>query len=134
MSPALPTKAFAVEMIHQGASTIGFGYIDTTKYTGSIVYTPAFDTSDTFNMWWFNTSGYAIGNGAFVTQTTMALADTGGNVGTFPPAMAAAYYAQVVGATQQVSDGSWIFPCSSTLPTFTFGLGSSRIVVEPTGL
>jgi aspergillopepsin I len=43
--------------------------------------------------------------------------------------MVVAYYAQVTGAYQQ-SDGSWAFPCTATLPSFTFGVGTSQLTVS----
>ncbi len=57
------------------------------------------------------------------------MTDTGGNVVQLPESITLKFYAQVVGAYQQ-SDGSWCFPCASTLPDFTFGVGSAKIVVH----
>lgn len=60
------------------------------------------------------------------------MTDTGGNISLLPTSVIDLYYAQVEGAFQQ-SDGSWGFPCNSTLPDFVFGIGSSEVVVPPVG-
>jgi hypothetical protein len=39
------------------------------------------------------------------------------------------YYAQFSGFYQQ-SHGSWAYPCTSTLPDFTFDVGTSKLVIS----
>lgn len=43
--------------------------------------------------------------------------------------MVSTYYKQVKGAKNSYSEGGYIFPCSATLPNFTFGVGSYRGVI-----
>jgi aspergillopepsin I len=45
-----------------------------------------------------------------------------------------AYYAKVSGSSNSNTYGGYIFPCSATLPTFTFGVGSARITIPATYL
>jgi aspergillopepsin I len=108
-----------------------FGFIDSTKYTGSITYTPvvAIKNAPTSGLWSFVSTGYAIGTRTFNTTSIPVLTDTGGNIVLLPQSMTLNFYQRVSGSYQQ-SDGSWAFPCATTLPTFTFGVGSSRIVVQ----
>jgi len=40
-----------------------------------------------------------------------------------------AYYRQVSGSSNSNTYGGYVFPCSATLPTFTFGVGSARITI-----
>lgn len=117
-------------LVQNGVGTIDFGFIDSTKYSGSIVYTPvvALNNAPNSGEWSFVSTGYAIGTKAFNTTSIPVLTDTGGNIVLLPESMTLNYYRRVSGSYQQ-SDGSWAFPCASALPTFTFGVGSSRIVV-----
>jgi hypothetical protein len=43
-----------------------------------------------------------------------------------------AYYAKVSGSSNSNTYGGYIYPCSATLPTFTFGVGSARITIPGT--
>lgn len=43
--------------------------------------------------------------------------------------MVRAYWAQVSGSQNSNTVGGYVFPCSATLPSFTFGVGSARIVI-----
>ncbi|KAF8852388.1 hypothetical protein BDZ45DRAFT_110819 [Acephala macrosclerotiorum] len=56
------------------------------------------------------------------------MTDTGGNISQLPQSIPKKYYAQAEGEYQQ-SDGGWNFPCASTLPNITFGVGTSHIVM-----
>ena len=76
----------------------------------------------------FNWSGFAIGSHAFNASVVPVLTDTGGNLVLLPQSIIDKFYSYVKGAYHR-SDGSWCFPCSSTLPTFTIGIGDSRVVV-----
>ncbi|MCJ1299318.1 Type I transmembrane sorting receptor [Hypocenomyce scalaris] len=108
-----------------------FGFIDSTKYTGSITYVPV-DTAMGF--WQFTGDGYAVGSSAFVSSSIDAIADTGTTLLLVPQALVTAYYAQVSGAKYDASQGGYVFPCSDTLPSVTLGIGSYHAVVPGTYL
>jgi aspergillopepsin I len=46
-----------------------------------------------------------------------------------PTAVLTAYYRQVSGATNSQYYGGYVFPCNSTLPSFTFGVGEARFTI-----
>lgn len=106
-----------------------FGFIDSSKYVGSITYTPVvtYAAWPASGYWLFNWSGFAVGNRAFNASSHQILTDTGTNFIILPESIATTYYARVKGS--YMSDGGWTFPCTTTLPTFTFGVGSSRFTV-----
>jgi len=106
-----------------------FGFIDSSKYAGSIAYTPVATLASwpASGYWLFNWSGFAIGNHAFNSTSIQVLTDTGCNLINLPESITTSYYARVQGS--YISDGGWTFPCTATLPTFTFGVGSSRFTV-----
>ena len=43
-----------------------------------------------------------------------------------------AYYSKVSGSSNSATYGGYIFKCSTTLPSFTFGVGSARITIPGT--
>lgn len=61
------------------------------------------------------------------------LVDSGTTVTLLPRSIASAYYAKVVGSIL-TSDGSWFFPCTSALPTFSFGVDYNRVTVRGSSL
>lgn len=80
--------------------------------------------------WWqWTSSGYAVGSGSFKSTSINGIADTGTTLLLLPDAVVKAYYAAVSGATYSSSQAAYVFPCSTTLPNFTFGVGSARITI-----
>lgn len=110
------------------AGTYDFGFIDKAKYTGNITYVPV-DTDPGY--WTFSSSGYAVGSGNFSASSISGIADTGTSLIYLPTAIVTAYYRGVQGATNSRNYGGYVFPCSATLPSFTFGVGEARFTIPP---
>jgi hypothetical protein len=114
----------------QPAGTYDFGYIDSAKHTGSITYTPV-NTNPGY--WTFTSSGYSIGSASSFTSTSITgIADTGTTLLFLPTKIVTAYYKAVSKSSNSNTYGGYVFPCSSTLPTFTFGVGSARFTIPST--
>ena len=111
------------------AGTYNFGFIDSSAYTGSITYTPV-DNSQGF--WGFTSSGYSVGSGRFVSSRINGIADTGTTLLYLPDNVVSAYYGQISGSQNSQSAGGYVFPCSATVPNFTFGVGSARYTIPGT--
>ena len=118
-------------LVQNGLGTIDFGFINSTKYSGTLMYTPVTTLASwpASGYWMFNWTGFQIGTHTFNSTVLQVLTDSGTNVCLMPQSIVLKYYSYVHGAYQQ-SDGSWAFPCSATLPTFTFGVGSLRLVIN----
>ncbi|KAI9672255.1 MAG: Type I transmembrane sorting receptor [Alyxoria varia] len=99
----LETPLFAVQLKHNAPGSFDFGFIDDSKYTGSITYTPV-DSSK--GGWMFNSS------------LGLAVADTGASIALVPYNDAANYYSRLDGAEYSEQDGGFIFPCATKLPDF----------------
>lgn len=125
-----PVPVFTVSLSLRSPGTIDFGFIDPSKYIGSIAYTPVTVIPNTPGGFWaFNWTGFAIGNGRFNYTNIQVMLDTGGNISQLPQSILKKFYAQVEGAYQQ-PDGGYAFPCESKIPDFAFGVGNSHIVVS----
>ncbi|KAI0539619.1 eukaryotic aspartyl protease [Xylaria digitata] len=105
-----------------------FGFIDTTEFTGEITYV-AVNASTGF--WQFTSAGFKVGNSAATTAAPHeAIADTGTTLMLVPDDIAAAYYAQIPGAVNAAQTaGGYVFPCSTTLPSYTAIIGSYQAVI-----
>ncbi|TAQ83826.1 hypothetical protein B7494_g7853 [Chlorociboria aeruginascens] len=129
--PNLDAEVFTVSLVSGGTGTMDFGFIDSTKYTGSIAYAAvlpgAFNGAT--NYWAFHWSGFSFGNGPVNSTILPLICDTGSNLSILPQSITNAYYSHVIGA-YQASDGSWNFPCSAYLPSFNFKVGSSQFSVS----
>ncbi|KAK5132526.1 hypothetical protein LTR08_008910 [Meristemomyces frigidus] len=123
----LATKLFTADLKKGAAGAYDFGYIDTSKYTGSIVYT-AVSTSNGF--WEFTAGGYSVGTSTTVSGSIGdAIADTGTTLMYLPTAAVTAYYKQVSSATYSSSQGGYVFSCTATLPNFNVAIGGKTFVV-----
>ena len=122
----LPSPVFTANLKKGAPGTYDFGFIDSSKYTGSITYVPV-NTGNGF--WEFSGNGYAVGSGAFTSSSIDAIADTGTTLLYLPAAAVTAYYRQVPGATNSQTYGGYVFNCGTTLPSITLGIGSYRAVV-----
>jgi Eukaryotic aspartyl protease len=68
---SLADPVFAVDLKHGSPGSYDFGFIDSSKYSGSITYVTV-DTSQGF--WEFTASGYAIGSGSTRSSSIDAIA------------------------------------------------------------
>lgn len=131
MTPTFPRVPFCVldtDFPYEPAGHYNFGYIDKAAFTGSLTYTSV-DSSQGF--WDFTSSGYQVGSTAFKSTSISGIADTGTTLLYLPIAVVKAYYAQITGSSNSASAGGYVFPCksASSLPSFTFGVGSARITI-----
>ena len=124
--PSLAAPLFTANLKKGAPGSYDFGYIDTSKYTGSITYVNV-NTANGF--WEFTGNGYAVGSGSFVSSSIDAIADTGTTLLYLPSAAVSAYYAKVSGSSYDSTQGGYTFPCSATLPSITLGIGSYKAVV-----
>lgn len=123
---ALPQPLFAVSLKYHAAGTYDFGFLDSSKYTGSITYTNV----DTSQGWWqFSFSGYTIGSGSETKTSINGIADTGTTLLYLPTAVVKAYYAKVTSASNSATYGGYVFPCSTTPPDFSLTLNGVKLRV-----
>lgn len=108
------------------AGTYNFGFIDDSAYTGALTYT---DVDSSQGFWEFTSTGYAVGSGSFKSTSIDGIADTGTTLLYLPAAVVKAYYAQISGSENSASLGGYVFPCSVTPPSFTFGVESATITI-----
>ncbi|RAO72606.1 uncharacterized protein BHQ10_008618 [Talaromyces amestolkiae] len=123
---SLDTPVFAVTLKHQAPGTYDFGFIDSSKYTGDLAYTPV-DNSQGF--WQFTADGYTVGSSGTSGSSFSAIADTGTTLVLLDDSVISDYYSQVNGAQNSSSDGGYVFDCSTTLPDFTVQIGSYNAVI-----
>ena len=124
---SLAKPLFTADLKKGTAGTYDFGYIDSSKYTGSITYVPV-NTANGF--WQFTAGGYSVGSGNATTGSIgSSIADTGTTLLYLPTAVVSAYYAKVSGATYNTAQGGYIFSCSASLPAFNVAIGGKTFVV-----
>lgn len=127
--PSLAQPVFTADLKHATAGSYEFGNIDSSKFSGSLTYTPV-DTSQGF--WQFTSDRFSVnGQEQRNPGASPAIADTGTSLMLVDDAVAQAYYSQVDGAQNDPNVGGYTFPCSSTLPDFAVGVGSSYMAVIP---
>ena len=119
----LAKPLFAAQLKYHAAGTYDFGFLDSSKYTGAITYTPV-DNSQGF--WGFTASGYSVGSAATTKTSIDGILDTGTTLVFLDDSILAKYYAQVSGAKNSQSAGGYVFPCSSTLPNFSITVGGVK--------
>lgn len=123
---SLATPVFAVTLKHQAPGTYDFGFIDSSKYTGDLTYTPV-DNSQGF--WSFTADGYTVGNSGSGGSSFSAIADTGTTLVLLDDSVISDYYSQVDGAQNSSSDGGYVFDCNTSLPDFTVQIGGYSAVI-----
>ena len=118
----LAQKLFAAYLRHNAAGVYDFGFIDTSKYTGTVGYVPI-NAANGF--WEFNAGSYSVGGAAPSGTVGDSIADTGTSLLLVPNSVANNYYKQVKGASYSYSAGGYIFPCSSALKAFGITIGGA---------
>lgn len=119
---SLAAPLFTANLKRGAPGTYNFGYIDNAQYTGAITYTALTSTA----FWQINLSGYAVGSKPFKTQSVTAIVDTGSTLLILPQSIVNDYYSNISGARYSTSWGSYLYPCKSIIPDFTFGADKYR--------
>ena len=122
----LSAPLFTADLGFHAPGTYNFGFIDSSAYKGNITYT---SVSTAQGFWEFTSTGYAVGSGSFTSTSIDAIADTGTTLLYIPAVAAKAYWAKVSGSKNSNAAGGYVYPCSATLPSFTFGVGLARFVI-----
>ena len=123
---SLDAPLFAVDLKKGRPGTYDFGFIDNSKHTGEITYTPV-DSSQGF--WGFTTSGYKVGDGTLQRGNIKSIADTGTSLMLLEDSVVDAYWKAVDGAQNSEQDGGYTFPCDAQLPDITLQIEGYEAVV-----
>jgi len=123
---SLASNVFTVTLKHDAPGSFDFGFIDTSKFTGSLTTIPV-NTRNGF--WEVSGTSFSVGSGAARSLALDAIVDTGTTLLLLPNTVVTNYYASVSGAQNSAAEGGFIFPCSATLPSLTLRIGSYSAVV-----
>ena len=117
---SLAEPLFTADLRHQEPGSYDFGFVNSSKYAGELVYLPA-DLSRGF--WGIGQTGYQVGgDGSSLTAASAgAIVDSGTTLLLMSGDVVTAYYSQVAGAQNSTSQGGFIFPCDSKLPDLFIG-------------
>ena len=119
ISPSLQSPTMVANLKYHGPGTYDFGYINSSRYTGSITYT---NVNPSSGFWQIAVSGY--GSSPF-----NAIVDTGSSLIYLPSAILSAYYSKVSGAQNSNVYGGWVVPCGATLSNLSLRIGTFNAVV-----
>jgi hypothetical protein len=126
---SLASPLFAAYLPFNSNGAYDFGFIDTTKYTGSVAYAAV---SSSGGFWEFPSTSYKVGSTTHSISGITGIADTGTTLILMTDAAVNAYYAQVSGA-KNTADG-YTFPCSATLPSLSVRIGPTSYATIPGSL
>jgi aspergillopepsin I len=128
---SLDSPLFAAYLPSQANGEYDFGYTDSSKYSGSIKYTPV-DNSGGF--WQYDSTSFKVGSKKGSMEGQVGISDTGTTLLLMADSAVKAYYKQVSGASNSQEDGGYIFDCSATLPDISFLIGDSDYATVPGSL
>lgn len=128
---SLSSPLFAAYLPKETNGKYDFGAVDSTKFTGSLVYA---DVDSSGGWWEFPSTKYKVGTTSGTMSGFTGIADTGTTLILMGDAAVRAYYGKVSGATNSRTDGGYVFPCSSTLPDLSFLIGGSTYATVPGAL
>jgi hypothetical protein len=124
---SLSKPVFTADLKHGKAGSYNFGYVDKSAYTGTVYYA---DVDDSQGWWGFTAAGYGIGSGAELgSDNITGIADTGTTIMLLDDSICEAFYAETQGAKYDYEAGGYVFPCDSTVPDFSFGIGSGTVTI-----
>jgi aspergillopepsin I len=132
VAPSLKQPVMTAFLNSTGVGSYEFGVIDSNKYTGDLISVPV-DSSNGY--WQFESPSFSVGGKPLqaIKTTTSSVADTGTSLLLVSPDVAKAFYSEVPGA--KISDGGYVYPCNTSLPTLALGVGDQySVVLEPEAL
>lgn len=117
---SLNSPIFCAYLPNNADGAYDFGYTDSSKYTGTIVYASV-DNSNGF--WEYPSTSYKVGSTTHSQSGYTGISDTGTTLILMGDSAVQAYYSQVSGSSYDSSQGGYVFPCSASLPTLSFKIG-----------
>lgn len=124
ISTQLKQPLFTSKLPKGSNGVFDFGYIDKSKYTGNITYTPV----NTANGYWGFTAGsYKVGNKAYSTKIGYSVLDTGTTLFYAPQQLVENYYKGYKVSFD--SSNNLYYECSQSLPTLTINIGTGSITI-----
>ena len=127
MRPLLKRELFVANLAEDGTGSWDFGFINksilptnaTEKDLAQVPVNPR------HGFWEFQSDAYGVGGKVAHRDTEYpAFADSGTSLMLVDPAVASAYYGKVKGAGYSYYYGGYVYPCSSTLPSFSIAVGN----------
>jgi aspergillopepsin I len=131
LTPLLDAPLFTVDLHWHSNGVYEFGKIDSTKYTGEMMYTPLVNNS---KYWELAFTGFNVGPSLYWLESEWkAIVDTGTTLMLLQDDLVELYYknASSVGATYNATLDAYIFPCNATLPDLHIGFDNSYIASIP---
>jgi aspergillopepsin I len=122
----LASPVFTCALKRHASGSFDFGFIDKTKYTGEISWSPVKGQK---GFWDFQIQGYGVGGGPVTAFETSAIVDTGSSLWYAPASMVDAYWAKVPDATYNNIQGGYTFPCSTKLPDIQVVIAGKKVSV-----
>ncbi|KAF4628450.1 hypothetical protein G7Y89_g9703 [Cudoniella acicularis] len=124
--PSLNSPLFAAYLPYNADGAYDFGFIDSSKYSGSINYA----TVNSGNGFWeFASNSYQVGGSTFSQSGNTGIADTGTTLVLMIDDAVSNYYASVSGASNSATYGGYIFPCSTSLPSLSVDIGGNYATI-----
>ncbi|KAI8579385.1 hypothetical protein K450DRAFT_241870 [Umbelopsis ramanniana AG] len=110
-----------------------FGGADSTKYTGSITYTPVTSTSPSSLYWGINISKIAYGTTSVSTASLPGIVDTGTTLIYLQTSTYTALYKNISGYKLDSTTGLVVIPSSSysSLKNISFTIGGTAFTLTP---
>ena len=133
VAPSLDEPVMTASLKADGVGEYEFGTIDKDKYQGNIANISV-DSSNGY--WQFSTPKYSVADGELkdIGSVNTSIADTGTSLMLLDEDVVTAYYAQVPNSVYVGSAGGYIYPCNTTLPSFSLVLGESSLATIPGNL
>jgi aspergillopepsin I len=124
----LDSPIFCAYLPNNADGAYDFGYIDSSKYSGTIEYASVDDSN---GFWEYPSTSYKVGSTTNSMSGYTGISDTGTTLILMGDSAVDAYYAKVSGASYSSSEGGYVFPCSATLPTLSFKIGPTYYATIP---
>ncbi|RAK83337.1 hypothetical protein ABZX51_008211 [Aspergillus tubingensis] len=133
VASSLDEPVMTASLKSDGVGEYEFGTIDKTKYQGNIANVSV-DSSNGY--WQFSTPKFSVADGELkdIGNVNTSIADTGTSLMLLDDDVVTAYYAQVPNSVYVGSAGGYIYPCNTTLPSFSLVLGESSLATIPGNL
>ncbi|KAK6508892.1 Type I transmembrane sorting receptor [Arthrobotrys musiformis] len=131
----LKSSVFTADLRPGAVGAYTFGYIDPSRYTGSITYQPLHRNSESKGWWIVDAiKGYKIGGEEFSDVEGSgggAVLDTGTTLLLMSEKVVKNYYSKVPSSVYDIKRGGWVFPCSSTIPELQVPFGDAFAIISP---
>lgn len=131
IAPSLARPLFTLSLPYNKTGALDFGFVDQSKYSGDISWTPLNKNGTKYGTWEINAGHFLVSGKQSEGKLGDTIVDTSSDLILVQPFVMKRYLQGVKGVTYNETEGGYFAPCSCKAPAFAVQFGGNVTIHVP---